>query len=415
MSQTNTSKRQLIIIDSQVNDWQRLANTVSTDSLLLILDSSSDGLTQISDYLTALSATAGSEDFAPLQSIHILSHGSAGTLLLGSSTLTGNNLSLYSSQLTSIGKSLTETGDILLYGCDVAQGEIGNEFIQSLAQVTGADVAASDDLTGAVALGGDGVLEIVAGNIEAQTLPVENYSGVLSNITTTNISFAVNDASLFGVPSLSHTFNGMVWDFADKHINNNLNQRDVPGLSEDLHYDINVTNLSAGFPINFSATAGTYDLAYPVQASFLMPNTVRHGDDFEVNTKLLSVNAPSLSILGPQLGMKISAMFNADVNGFIQLDDQNDIPAVIDLWGVDPFSVSIPINKQIGLTYDIFDITNGSLAESEKLLTLTNSGNWRWTNEVLGGRTVKKAPLLSVGYDIDTDLSGTSEERRYFG
>ncbi|MGZ4956302.1 MAG: DUF4347 domain-containing protein [Methylobacter sp.] len=69
MSQTTSPTRQLIIIDSQVSNWQSLASDVSADSLVLILDSASDGLTQISDYLSNLSANAGTQDFSPLQSL----------------------------------------------------------------------------------------------------------------------------------------------------------------------------------------------------------------------------------------------------------------------------------------------------------------------------------------------------------
>ena len=73
---------------------------------------------------------------------------------LGSTVLDSGNLASYGVQLASIGGSLTDTGDILLYGCNMAKGDIGLQFITSLAQYTGADVAASDDSTGAVALGG---------------------------------------------------------------------------------------------------------------------------------------------------------------------------------------------------------------------------------------------------------------------
>jgi methionine-rich copper-binding protein CopC len=66
-----------------------------------------------------------------------------------------------------IGDSLTETGDMLLYGCNVAQGEAGLAFINTLAQFTGADVAASDDATG---YGGDIELEIRSCTIEAISL-----------------------------------------------------------------------------------------------------------------------------------------------------------------------------------------------------------------------------------------------------
>ena len=115
MNQVTNTLKNLLVIDSQVNGWQDLATNISSDTAVLILDSSSDGLTQISDYLTGLSANAGVPGFVPLQSIQILSHGSAGSLLLGSKMLTTNNLNQYSKQLAIIGNALAETGDILLY------------------------------------------------------------------------------------------------------------------------------------------------------------------------------------------------------------------------------------------------------------------------------------------------------------
>ena len=184
------SNRQLIIIDSQVNNWQGLANDVGNDNLVLILDPSSDGLTQISDYLTTLSTNAGAEDFATLKSIHIISHGSAGRLLLGSSTITSDNLNLYIKQLATLGSSLTESGDILFYGCNVGQGGLGLQFVNTLAQLTCADVAASQNLTGSTVLGGDWILETGIGIIEAQTLQLPAYASILANNTAP--TFAVD-------------------------------------------------------------------------------------------------------------------------------------------------------------------------------------------------------------------------------
>ena len=67
---------------------------------------------------------------------------------------------------TTIGRALTDSGDILLYGCNVAAGDAGQSFIEALAQYTRADIAASTDLTGASSLRGDWVLE-------ASTNPIE--------------------------------------------------------------------------------------------------------------------------------------------------------------------------------------------------------------------------------------------------
>ena len=185
MNQVTNTLKNLLVIDSQVNGWQDLATNISSDTAVLILDSSSDGLTQISDYLTGLSANAGVPGFVPLQSIQILSHGNAGSLLLGSKMLTTNNLNQYSKQLAIIGNALAETGDILLYGCNVAQEVAGEAFIAALAQATGADVAASNNVTGAIAQGGDWLLEANTGIIESKSvLDITNtsrYANVLSS------------------------------------------------------------------------------------------------------------------------------------------------------------------------------------------------------------------------------------------
>ncbi len=78
---------------------------------------------------------------------------------IGDAVVNTGNLEHYSAALATIGNAPTTTGDILLYGCDVAQGDSGNEFITQLAAASGADVAASADLTGSAALGGDWMLE----------------------------------------------------------------------------------------------------------------------------------------------------------------------------------------------------------------------------------------------------------------
>jgi hypothetical protein len=91
-----------------------------------------------------------------LDSIQIFSHGSVGAIQIGTGELSNQNIADYQSQLVAIGSSLAETGDILLYGCNVAQRDEGQKFINALATKTGADVAASTDLTGSADLGAIG-------------------------------------------------------------------------------------------------------------------------------------------------------------------------------------------------------------------------------------------------------------------
>ena len=69
-------------------------------------------------------------DYSDLEAIQIISHGSQGTLYLGNMVLDAGNLSAYQSSLQTIGESLSETWDILLDGCNVAQGDTGIQFIE---------------------------------------------------------------------------------------------------------------------------------------------------------------------------------------------------------------------------------------------------------------------------------------------
>jgi uncharacterized delta-60 repeat protein len=162
--------KNLFFIDSHVADYETLIANLPMGSEWFLLNPEEDGIAQMVAVLSG---------YANLDSIQILSHGSPGTLYLGSTRLNIDNLANYSIPLAKIGSSLTETGDMLLYGCNVAQGEAGLAFINTLAQFTGADVAASDDLTGAAVLGGNGGLELTTGEIEVAGVAVEGLAETL--------------------------------------------------------------------------------------------------------------------------------------------------------------------------------------------------------------------------------------------
>ncbi len=136
------------------------ANAAESDRnlVVVVLSGLESGFEKISSTLS---------DYEQLDAIHIVSHGGEGMIQLGGSWLTSGNISQYASQLRSWGMSLSESGDILVYGCDVGAGPEGQGFLDDLAQATGADVAASSDLTGHTDFGGNWVLEIGSGKIES--------------------------------------------------------------------------------------------------------------------------------------------------------------------------------------------------------------------------------------------------------
>jgi Ca2+-binding RTX toxin-like protein len=161
--------KDVIFIDSRAGGASLVSGQVGPDTEIILLDGTQDGLKQMA---LALAGRTG------LDSVQLISHGAAGTLLLGNTLLTSDNLAGYQSQLWQIGASLADGGDLLLYGCDVAQGEGGQRFIDALALATGADVAASTDLSGPARLGGNWTLEAAAGTVETASLGVVTDSAL---------------------------------------------------------------------------------------------------------------------------------------------------------------------------------------------------------------------------------------------
>jgi hypothetical protein len=124
--------------------------------------------------------------YRELDAIHLFSHGASAALYLGTTALTNENLSRYADALHAIGAALSPGGDLLLYGCAVAEGVSGTIFVERMAQATEADVAASTNPTGAMDLGGDWVLERHSGTVESIALAVVSSGGLLAANTAPN-------------------------------------------------------------------------------------------------------------------------------------------------------------------------------------------------------------------------------------
>ena len=175
----------VVVIDSRVPDLDSLvADLEAGGAQVHVVQANESGLTAISNAL-ALAQNA--------DSLHIISHGNSGSITLGSDTINSATLQAQSAQVQDWAYYLTQDADILLYGCDVAAGEQGQAFIQELAYLSSADIAASTDATGAAALGGNWALERQTGDIESKlalsAAAMEQYSELLPNSlpkTTTN-------------------------------------------------------------------------------------------------------------------------------------------------------------------------------------------------------------------------------------
>ncbi|QXH95208.1 DUF4347 domain-containing protein [Pseudomonas ogarae] len=170
--------KSVVFVDSRVKDASSLLQGVAPGTDVVQLDATKDGLQQIADYL---------DTHQGVSSVQIIAHGNAGDLWLGNSYLSADNVQARSEVLAQIGQDMNAGGDILIYGCYTAEGDRGLSLVNSLAQLTGRDVAASDDRTG---LGGDWNLEIATGTIESANVLSANamseYQWGLATWTATN-------------------------------------------------------------------------------------------------------------------------------------------------------------------------------------------------------------------------------------
>ena len=178
---SNNSPVSIVFVDSNVADYQTFVDSVEPGTEVIVLDGNRDGIEQITEVLS---------DRSEIGDIQIVSHGDAGSLQLGDRNLSQENLDDYAKHLEQWGEALTENGDILLLGCNVAAGEKGQDFVNRLSELTGADIAASEDLTGNSDLGGDWVLEATTGFIDAplafQIEALSSFNSVLQTFTVTN-------------------------------------------------------------------------------------------------------------------------------------------------------------------------------------------------------------------------------------
>ena len=173
------STQQIVFIDSQLEDYHFLAQGILPGIQKVILDRHRDGIAQITEVL---------EQKNNFTSIHIVSHGSPGCLYLGNSQLSLDTLNQYQLELQtwfsqSPSPSVPQSPSLLIYGCNVAAGDAGEEFIAKLHHLTGAEIAASATHTGNAAQGGDWNLEVTTSNIPVslpfQQSTLDNYSFVM--------------------------------------------------------------------------------------------------------------------------------------------------------------------------------------------------------------------------------------------
>ena len=168
----DNGKKEVVFIDTSVTGYKTLEDAAKPGIAIEEIDAGQSGLAQMAKW---------AETNSGFDSISVISHGANGTLQIGTDTIIDAVLPapVIQAELAEIGHALKAGGDFLLYGCDIAKGTDGQQFIADLATATGADVAASTDTTGAADQGGNWTLEAATGVISATAFDGKGWNDVL--------------------------------------------------------------------------------------------------------------------------------------------------------------------------------------------------------------------------------------------
>ncbi|MEH2109075.1 DUF4347 domain-containing protein [Nostoc sp.] len=182
------NERILVFVDARVEHYQYLISGIKLDTKALILHQQEDGVKQITQILS---------EYSDVESIHIVSHGAPGKIYLGNTELSLDTLKDYNRELQTWFERIPEDAKpaLVLYGCNVAAGDAGTEFLEKLHQLTEATIYASSTLVGNSMRGGNWNLDVRKGEVPDllslvfQSQVLETYSGVFTTGSDGNYTF----------------------------------------------------------------------------------------------------------------------------------------------------------------------------------------------------------------------------------
>jgi hypothetical protein len=159
-AQPSFASRSLVVIDASASANGHLAGAFADAAATLVVGSGDDVFARVGAALDALDGVSA---------IHVVSHGSPGRFTLGDGVFSADTVDDLGPELVAWNRLAGPGSDLYLWGCDVAGGD-GASLVDSIHALSGFDVAASIDVTGPAALGGDFDLEYAAGDVAAPAL-----------------------------------------------------------------------------------------------------------------------------------------------------------------------------------------------------------------------------------------------------
>ena len=166
-------RHELVLIGEEIPDVNGLLAGIQIDENTVydvyVVDRTASGWDQLQSCL------ANSE--FQFDAIHFVTHGTANGFQFGSDWINTDTLHSHTDVLAGIGNCLSDDADLLLYGCSIAETDVGQEIVNTLGTLTSTEVAASTDLTGHSQFGGNWELEYRFGEIESSLAFTEDLQG----------------------------------------------------------------------------------------------------------------------------------------------------------------------------------------------------------------------------------------------
>ncbi|WP_197454311.1 DUF4347 domain-containing protein [Stieleria varia] len=147
----------VVFVDQTLVDLTTLIDGVDPSAEIVLLDPKQDFIDQIGKGLSGR---------YNVSAVHLVTHGAEGRIVLGGQVIDESALAARSSDVSLWSQSLSSDADILLYGCHSGSGVSGQSLMELISDLTGADVAASIDRTGADSEHGNWTLERHVGQID---------------------------------------------------------------------------------------------------------------------------------------------------------------------------------------------------------------------------------------------------------
>ncbi len=428
--------KDIVIVDGNVTHSDTLLKNLPRQTAVHFLSPQADGVDQISDILS---------NYRNLNSVHLISHGESAQLHLGNSRVTSATLNHKAGQVQQWQAALSPTADIFLYGCNLVATDQGQTFVSRLATLTGADIAASDNLTGDANQGGDWTLEYQLGDLEpqiiSQQLAQSNYAQLLQvtvlnfndptptlEPATTNVFRFQNVATVGGqsldaLVTVSNINNATLTNLDD---NGSFPERFQPVIRHDgganavssIRFDFQLVQAGTTTPL---AATNVFFSAQDVDGNGAA-NSVREFVEV-INADTVFINNPTFLQLATSLagGIRHRVINSSNVQGGIGTDDRYEIYSYLgdtvtnfsivagnDVGSANCSGASCP--RQNSWTFDISDIQVIDFSDAPSSYgTPSHAGTTTTTLRLGTARDGDSGPIPSANA-LGDDNNGSDDE-----